>query len=140
MRNAYPNGASPSEVASDAVTREEALHLFERRRDAWLASDLDAYLALFAPDLVFQSPAHQQPLDHAAFTMLVRSSAANLAPVLFEFTELAVHGETVLAEWRIAAVHRASGKRLEWWGMSRCTIRGGRIATWREYWNPGDMA
>jgi hypothetical protein len=44
------------------VTRDQAVVLFERRRDAWLAGDLDAYLDLFAPDLVFQSPAHATPL------------------------------------------------------------------------------
>ena len=122
------------------MTREEAIALFERRRDAWLAGDLDAYLALFAPDLVFQSPAHAQPLvGRDAFAELVRSSAAHLEPREFEFTGIATHGDVVLAEWRIAAVQRASGRRIEWWGMSTCTIRDGLIARWREYWNPADV-
>lgn len=122
------------------MTRTEALELFERRRDAWLAGDLDAYLALFAPDLVFQSPAHAQPLvGREAFEAPVRSSATHLEPLEFVFTDLAVDGDVVLAEWRIAARHRASGRRVEWWGMSTCTIRDGRIARWREYWNPKDL-
>lgn len=122
------------------LTHAEALDLFARRRDAWLASDLDAYLALFAPDLTFQSPSHAEPLrGREAFAALVRSSAAHLEPKLFEFTHLAVHGEVVLAEWRIAAEHRASGRRIEWWGMSVCTIRDGMIQSWREYWNPADV-
>jgi uncharacterized protein (TIGR02246 family) len=122
------------------MTRDEAMALFERRRDAWLASDLDAYLDLFAPDLVFQSPAHAEPLvGRDAFAALVHSSAANLAPQEFVFTDLAVNGDVVLAEWHIAAVHRASGKRIAWWGMSTCTIRDGQIARWREYWNPADV-
>jgi hypothetical protein len=122
------------------MTRDQALKLFERRRDAWLASDLDAYLALFAPDLVFQSPAHAEPLvGRDAFERLVRSSAANLAPEEFVFTDLAVDGDVVLAEWHIAAVHRASRRRIAWWGMSTCTIRDGQIARWREYWNPADV-
>ena len=122
------------------LTREEALDLFERRRDAWLKNDLDAYLALFAPDVTFQSPAHKEQLrGREAFAALVRSSAAAIEPELFEFTQLAVHGEVVLAEWRITATHRASGQRIAWWGMSVCTIRDGLIHNWREYWNPADL-
>ena len=123
------------------LTREQALDLFARRRDAWLASDLEAYLALFATDLVFQSPSHAEPLrGRDAFEKLVRSSNAAIEPKLFEFAQLAVHGDVVLAEWRIAAEHRASHRRIEWWGMSVCTIRDGVIQSWREYWNPADVA
>lgn len=122
------------------MTRDEAVALFSRRRDAWLAGDLDAYLALFAPDLVFQSPAHAEPLvGRDAFEDLVRSSAAHLEPEQFVFTDVVVDGDVVLAEWRITARHRVSGKRIEWWGMSTCTIRDGRITRWREYWNPADV-
>ena len=120
------------------MTRDEAVALFERRRDAWLRSDLDAYLALFAPDLVFRSP-KQTLHGRDAFAALARRSAEHLEPELFEFTDIATHGDVVLAEWHIAAVHRASGRRIEWWGMSTCTIRDGRIARWREYWNPADL-
>ena len=131
---------SAAKVASHAMNRKQALELFERRRDAWLASDLDAYLDLFSPELVFQSPAHVEPLrGRAAFEELVRGSAAHLAPEEFEFTHLVVDGDVVLAEWHIAARHRESGRRIAWWGMSRCTIRDGRIETWREYWNPADV-
>ena len=123
------------------MTRAEALDLFARRRDAWLASDLDAYLALFAPDVTFQSPAHAEPLrGRVAFAALVRASSAAMAPEEFEFTQLAVHGDVVLAEWHIAATHRASGRRIAWCGMSVCTLRDGLIQSWREYWNPQDVA
>ena len=122
------------------MTRDEALALFARRRAAWLAGDIDGYLALFAPDLVFQSPAHADPLvGRDAFARLVRQAAAHLEPEEFVFTDLAVDGDVVLAEWRIAARHRASGRRVAWWGMSTCTIRDGLIARWREYWNPQDL-
>lgn len=123
------------------MTRDDALALFARRRDAWLAGDLDAYLALFAPDVTFQSPSHAEPLrGREAFASLVRASSAAMSPEEFEFTQLAVDGDVVLAEWHIAARHRASGRRIAWWGMSVCTIRDGLIASWREYWNPADVA
>src|SRR6267142_473895 len=79
-------------------TREEATRLFEQRRDAWLGEDVDAYLALWAEDMTFQSPVHESPLrGRAAFGELVRRSFAFSRPVAFEFAHIAVHGATVLA-------------------------------------------
>jgi limonene-1,2-epoxide hydrolase len=120
-------------------TRDEAVALFDRRRKAWLAEDLDGYLALWATDMRFQSPLHVEPLDHAAFADLVRRSFASARPVLFDITQLAVAGDVVLAEWRIAVERREGGRRVEWWGMSVAEIRDGLIRAWREYWNPADV-
>jgi ketosteroid isomerase-like protein len=121
-------------------THAETVALFARRRDAWLAGDLDGYLALWAEDMTFQSPVHAEPLrSRAAFADLVRQSAAFARPVAFEFTHLAVDGPIVLAEWRIAIERRDGGRRVEWWGMSVAEIRDGLIHRWREYWNPADV-
>src|SRR6266704_339928 len=110
-------------------TREEATRLFEQRRDAWLREDLDAYLALWAEDMTFQSPLHAEPLrDRAAFADLVRQAFAFARPLAFDFTHIAVAGDVVLA-----------GRRIEWWGMSVAEVQGGRIRRWREYWNPADV-
>ena len=118
-------------------TREEATLLFEQRRDAWLRGDLDAYLALWAEDMTFQSPLHAEPLrGRAAFADLVRRAFAFSRPLAFDFTHIAVVGDVVLAEWRLAVERRDGGRRIEWWGMSVAEIRDGLIHTWREYWNP----
>jgi len=122
-------------------SHDEAVALFARRRDAWLREDLDAYLALWAEDMSFQSPVHAAPLrGRAAFAELVRRSFAFSRPAAFEFTHIAVHGADVLAEWRIAVERRDGGKRIEWWGMSVAEIRDGVIHAWREYWNPADLS
>jgi uncharacterized protein len=121
-------------------TLEQATDLFARRRQAWLADDLDAYLALWADDMTFQSPVHAEPLrGREAFAALVRGSSARLRPLRFDFHHLAVAGDAVLAEWTIAAEDRQSGARLEWRGMSIALIRDGLIVHWREYWNPADL-
>src|SRR6267142_5774522 len=94
-------------------TREEATRLFEQRRDAWLGEDVDAYLALWAEDMTFQSPVHESPLGgRAAFGELVRRSFAFSRPVAFEFAHIAVHGATVLAEWKIAIERRDGAHRM----------------------------
>src|ERR687887_625635 len=111
-------------------TREEAIRLFEQRREAWLREDLDAYLALWAEDMTFQSPAHAEPLrGRPAFADLVRQSLAFARPLAFDFMHIAVAGD-----------RRAGGRRIEWWGMSVAEVRGGLIRRWREYWNPADVA
>jgi len=121
-------------------TRDEAVALFERRRQAWLREDLEGYLALWAEDMSFQSPVHAEPLrGRSAFAELVRRSFALSRPVRFDFTHLAVAGDVVLAEWVIAVERRDGGRRVEWWGMSVATLRDGVIRSWREYWNPADV-
>jgi limonene-1,2-epoxide hydrolase len=121
-------------------SHDEAVALFERRRAAWLGEDLDAYLALWAEDMTFQSPMHAEPLrGRAAFAELVRRSLTLARPASFDFTHIAVHGTIVLAEWRIAIEQRDGGRRVEWWGMSVAEIRDGLIHRWREYWNPADV-
>jgi uncharacterized protein len=118
------------------LTRDDAIALFEKRRDAWLREDVDGYLALWAEDMTFQSPVHPAPFDRAAFGDLIRQSAAVSRPLRFEFDHIAVHGPMVLAEWTIAIERRADGRTLGWRGMSVAEIRDGLIVMWREYWNP----
>ena len=117
-------------------TYDEAVSLFEKRRAAWLREDVDAYLALWADDMTFQSPVHTTPMGRVAFADLVRQSAAFSRPVRFDFDHIAVHGPMVLAEWTIAIERRDTGRRIEWRGMSVAEIRDGLIVTWREYWDP----
>lgn len=122
-------------------TLADAAALFDRRRRAWLAEDLDGYLALWTEDMTFQSPVHAEPLrGRAAFAELVRASAARTRPVRFDFDHLAVAGDVVLAEWTIAVARRDDGREVTWRGMSACGLRDGRIAWWREYWNPLALA
>src|SRR5262245_2607113 len=122
-------------------SHDEAVALFERRRQAWLREDTEAYLALWAEDMRFQSPVHAEPLrGRAAFAELVRQSATFSRPVRFEFHHLATRGSMVLAEWTIAIERRADRRTITWDGMSVAELRDGLIVWWREYWNPADLA
>ena len=122
------------------LTRDQALALFERRRQAWLREDLEGYLALWAPDMTFGSPMHPEPLQgRPAFADLVRRSHAAARPVSFDLSHLAVWESTVLAEWSLSMARRDDGRRIAWRGMSVCEVRDGLITVWREYWNPADV-
>jgi limonene-1,2-epoxide hydrolase len=121
------------------VAHADAVALFERRRDAWLAGDLDAYLALFAPDLVIDIPRRGRIVGRDAYADLVRRSHEHVAPVRFELHHLGVHGSIVLSEWTIEIEFRADRRRATYDGMSRCELRDGLIASWREYYDPAQL-
>lgn len=121
------------------LTHAAAVALFERRRDAWLAGDLDAYLSLFAPDLVIDIPRRDRIVGRHDYAELVHLSHEHVVPVRFEFHHLAVHGTIVLSEWTIEIERRDGGQRITYDGMSRCEIRDGLIASWREYYDPAAL-
>jgi ketosteroid isomerase-like protein len=109
--------------------RAAAERLFDRRRLAWLADDLDAYLECWAEDMTFASPMHDPPL----------TGRAVVRPVAFDVRHLAVADDVVLAEWTIRVADRRTDRETSWDGMSRARYRDGRIVEWREYWNPADV-
>lgn len=121
------------------MERAEAVDLFERRRQAWLREDAGAYLALFSDDVVLQVPGREPVAGIDAYAALVRTSLAHVRPVAFDFHQLAVHGDVVLAEWTIDLEVRADGRPISYRGMSVCEIAEGRIRTWREYYDPADL-
>jgi ketosteroid isomerase-like protein len=116
------------------VTYDEAVTLFDKRRAAWLAEDLDAYLACFADDIEFRGPGGTGVDGIGAYRTLVERALKAVKPVAFEFHEMAVRDNRVLAEWTITLEVRATGKRLPYRGMSVCAIEDGRIRWWREYY------
>lgn len=128
-----------SATLDDMTDRGRALALFERRRDAWLAEDVEAYLACFTDDVVVQTPGREPVRGMHDYAALVRRSLAALRPTTFDFHELAVDGDVVLAEWTITLTVRDGGGTISYRGMSSCELRGDRIARWREYYDPADL-
>jgi ketosteroid isomerase-like protein len=108
--------------------------IFERRVRAWLAEDLDGYLACWHDDMSITLPGRDAPLvGLRAYRALVEQSFAWARPSSFDVHHLAVEGEVVLAEWTIRVARRRDDVVYEWSGMSACEVRDGRITWWREY-------
>lgn len=120
---------------------EEATDLFDRRRRAWLAEDVDAYLACFADDLVLSVPGRDEPVRGVgAYRPIVETAYRWAAPVAFDVHHLAVTPDgTVLAEWTIAVRRRDNGADVSWSGMSACGLDEGRITWWREHWDRAQL-
>ena len=121
---------------NETISRDEAEALFEKRRKAWLASDAEAYMALWADDLLIELPGREPIRGKTAYAHLIDRSMESMRPVSWEFHHLAVDGDRVLAEWTIEGEYTARSKVVRWSGMSVCRIESGLIHEWREYWDP----
>jgi hypothetical protein len=114
----------------------EAAGLLERRRDAWLREDVDAYLRMFSDDFTFSVNGVELVEGRLALENAVRRSYLRFRPLTWEFHDIAVHGANVLSEWTVAIEERATGTRRVVRAMSICEIRDG-LTTWqREYRAP----
>lgn len=119
---------------------DDIVALFDRRRAAWLAEDLEAYLDCFADDLELTVPGRDVVRGRAAYEAVVVRSTAWARPARFDLHHLAVTpGGEVLAEWTIAVERRDTGAEVTWRGMSACSLDGERIRHWREYWDPAAL-
>ena len=116
------------------ITLEEAQDVFARRIAAWLAEDVDAYIACWHDDMHIEMPTGV--IEGAArYRKLLVGSFAWAAPVSFDVHRLAVDGpnDIVFADWTIRARRREDDVLVEWRGLSVCELKEGRISWWREH-------
>ncbi len=123
-----------------ALSDAEARAIFDRRRRAWLAEDVDAYLDCWVDDLILETPG-RVIRGRADYETMVRGSLTWAKPTRFDVHHVAADGDVVLADWTITVERRADGEPVAWRGMSACELRDGRIVWWREYYqDPGGLA
>src|ERR1700740_142037 len=106
-----------------AVTIEEARAVFARRIDAWLAEDVDAYVACWHDDMRIEMPSGT--IEGAARDRtLVDAGFAWAAPVSCDVHHLAIDAAAslVFADWTIRARRREDGVVVEWRGLSICEL------------------
>jgi ketosteroid isomerase-like protein len=116
------------------ITVDEARAVFARRIAAWLAEDVDAYLACWHDDMRIEMPTGL--IEGAArYRKLVAGSFAWAEPISFDVHHLAVDSpnDIVFADWTIRARRREDDVLVEWRGLSVCELRAGRISWWREH-------
>jgi limonene-1,2-epoxide hydrolase len=122
------------------LTRADAAECFERRRAAWLAGEIDAYLDCWIDDLVLETPG-RVIRGRDEYRGLLERSFAWARPREFVFHHVALDGDVVLADWTISVERCADGVAVAWRGMSAAELRDGRIVWWREYYeDPGALA
>jgi ketosteroid isomerase-like protein len=105
---------------------------FQRRVDAWLAADLDAYMDCWADDMVITLPTGEIR-GRDRYRKLVAGGFAWADPVSFDVHHLGLDGNVALADWTIRARRREDGALIEWRGLSVCEFAGSKITWWREH-------
>jgi limonene-1,2-epoxide hydrolase len=115
------------------LSLEDAHRVFDARVSAWLAADVDAYLACWHEDMVLTLPGGRVVRGIDSYRKMVEGSFAWATPVSFDVHALAVDDDRVLADWTIRAQRRDDGVVVEWSGLSICELHDGRITWWREH-------
>jgi ketosteroid isomerase-like protein len=119
-------------------SHDGARAVFAKRVAAWLAEDLDGYMACWHDDLRIEMPTGLvEGADR--YRKLVAAGFGWAAPESFEVHELGFGDgasddrSVVFADWTIRARRRADDVLVEWRGLSVCELRDGRITWWREH-------
>lgn len=116
-----------------ALSAARAQAIFDRRVAAWLAEDVDGYLACWHDDCHLVLPGGRQIVGRAAYRTVVERAFAWAEPAAFDVHHLAVDGDVVLADWTVAVRRRGDGTIVTWDGLSVCGVDAGRIRWWREH-------
>jgi steroid delta-isomerase-like uncharacterized protein len=100
--------------------------LIEQYNDAWNAHDVDAAVAMHAPDIVFHNWSVDERAEGAdAVREHVASILRNWPDIQFRSRKLYVHEGLVVSEWTATATR--DGKKIEWDGIDVFPIEDGKI-------------
>jgi steroid delta-isomerase-like uncharacterized protein len=112
--------------------------VIDRYNEAWNAHDLDAIVALHAPDMVFENHTAGERAEGEQVREHIAAIFAGWPDIAFETRRLYVRDDLVVQEWTASATHNrdlrrgdlvapASGQRLEWKGMDVIPFEDGLV-------------
>ena len=101
--------------------------LIERYNDAWNAQDVDAIVAMHAPDIVFENHTAGERAEGDAVRDHIANIFQNWPDLRFSSRRLYARDGLVVSEWTATATHQTSGTRVEWDGIDVFPIENGLI-------------
>jgi steroid delta-isomerase-like uncharacterized protein len=112
--------------------------VIDRYNDAWNRHDVDAIVALHAPDMVFENHTAGERAEGAAVRGHIAGIFAAWPDIAFRTRRLYLRDDLVVQEWTASATHTrelrrgdlvapASGRRLEWNGVDVMPFEDGRV-------------
>ena len=121
------------------ATRTELETLIARYNEAWNAHDVDAVVAMHAPDMVFENHTAQERAEGEAVRAHIAAIFEGWPDLRFETRRLYVREGLIVQEWTATATHsrtmrrgelvaEPTGKELRWVGMDVIPVRDGLIA------------
>ena len=120
------------------ATRTDLETLIDRYNEAWNAHDVDAIMAMHAPDMVFENHTAGERAEGEAVREHVATIFESWPDLTFETRRLYVRDDLIVQEWTASATHsrsmrrgdlvaEASGKAVRWEGMDIIPVRDGLI-------------
>jgi steroid delta-isomerase-like uncharacterized protein len=126
-------------MIDDSKDSAEALRgAIDRYNAAWNAHDLDAIMAMHAPDMVFDNHTAGESAEGEAVRAHIASIFETWPDIVFTTRRLYVREGLVVQEWTAAATHvntmrrgdlvaDPTGKRVEWEGLDVIPIEDGLV-------------
>jgi steroid delta-isomerase-like uncharacterized protein len=126
-------------MSIDAKDSPEALaETIERYNEAWNAHDLDAIVAMHAPDMVFENHTAGESAVGEEARAHIGSIFETWPDIAFRTQRLYVREGLVVQEWTAAATHantmrrgdlvaEPTGKRVEWDGLDVIPFQEGLV-------------
>ena len=119
---------------SEAALREA----IDRYNEAWNAHDLDAIMAMHAPDMVFENHTAHERAEGDAVRDHIGSIFETWPDIEFATRRLYVRDDLVVQEWTASATHaktmrrgdlvaEPTGNRVEWDGLDVIPFEGGLV-------------
>jgi len=117
------------------MTESDVAEFVTRFAAAWAARDGDAFLALWYADGLLHTPLLECPIHGSELPRLndvQKQVAPDLVWQLLDWTwRPTAGGAIVMIEWQTTRVFE--GKRFDWRGVDKFTLRDGRIVEERVY-------
>lgn len=126
-----------TQTMTAAMTDAEVQDFVTRFAAAWAARDGDAFAALWHPEGVLHYPLVDRPLAGSEIRRLndvQRQAAPDLVWQLLDWT---ARGDVVIVEWQSTRI--VDGKRVDWRGVDKLRLAGGKIVEERVYMDTGPM-
>ncbi|MGH2990671.1 MAG: nuclear transport factor 2 family protein [Solirubrobacterales bacterium] len=123
---------------SDSDSPDALREAIARYNDAWNAHDLDAIMAMHAPDMVFENHTAGESAEGADVRKHIGSIFETWPDIRFESRRTYVRDRLVTQEWTASATHAnpmrrgeleaaPTGKRVEWRGVDLIPFEDGLV-------------
>ena len=122
----------------DEAAAAELGRVIDRYNEAWATHDLDAIMAMHAPDMVFENHTAGESAQGDAVREHVAAIFASWPDITFETRRMYIREGLVVQEWTARATHsntmrrgdlvaEPTGRRIEWEGLDVIPFEDGLI-------------
>jgi ketosteroid isomerase-like protein len=107
------------------MTNEEVQDFVTRFAAAWAERDGNAFLELWHPDGILQTPLVERPLKGSELAKLLEVQTAAAPDFVWQLLDWTSRGDVVVIEWQ--TTRNVNGARFSWRGVDKFRLRGGKI-------------